>query len=210
MNFIDPKIDKYSVKHTKPEPLLLQQLTAETQHAMALPQMLSGRIEGRLLKLLVQLTRAKTVLELGMFTGYSALSMAEGLPAEGRVITCEVDPKAQAMAEKYFAKSPHGHKIEVRMGPALDTIAALTKPIDLAFIDADKANYIAYYEAILAKLRQGGLIVLDNMLWSGAVLNPQDQNSQVLHELNEKIVDDHRVENVLLPLRDGITLVRKN
>lgn len=209
MELINPAIESYAHDLTQAEPELLQELAAETHARMALAQMLTGRLEGRFLKLLVQLSGAKRILEIGMFTGYSALSMAEALPDEGRLITCDIDPVAEAFARRYFARSPHGHKIELRMGPALDTIATLSGSLDLVFLDADKENYLAYYEAVLPRLRSGGLLVIDNALWSGRVLRPEDEESRVIDALNRRIAQDERVENVLLTLRDGVNLVRK-
>jgi caffeoyl-CoA O-methyltransferase len=176
---------------------------------MDYPQMQVGRLEGRFLKMLVELSGARRVLEIGMFTGYSGLMMAEGLPDDGRLITCDVNPKAEEIARRYFAESSHGHKIEIRMGPALDTIAALAGELDMVFIDADKENYLNYYEACLPKLKKGGLIVADNVLWSGRVLNPQDTATRAIVEFNDRVQADDRVENVCLTVRDGMMLVRK-
>ncbi|HEY5648204.1 MAG TPA: class I SAM-dependent methyltransferase [Nitrospiria bacterium] len=210
MSFIiDEEIEKYAFRATRPEPFLLEELSAKTHETMELPQMLTGRLEGRFLKLLVTLLRPRLILEVGTFTGYSALSMAEGLPDDGRIITCEVDPKARAMAQAAFDASPYGKKIEIRMGPALDTIRTVDETIDLSFIDADKTAYPDYYEEILSRTRPGGVILLDNMLWSGSVLEPDDDSSRTLARLNEAIARDDRVENVLLTVRDGIQFVRK-
>jgi caffeoyl-CoA O-methyltransferase len=144
-----------------------------------------------------------------MFTGYSALMMAEGLPEGGRLITCEIDPKAEAIARRYFAESPHGDKITIRMGPALETIKTLTGPLDLVFIDADKSNYANYYEACLPLLKPGGLIVADNVLWSGKVLHPTDDNDHAIVAFNRLVQSDPRVENVCLTVRDGMMLAWK-
>lgn len=206
---VDEEIEKYAFRVTRPEPPLLTELSAKTFEVMDLPQMLTGRLEGRFLKMLVTLLQPRLIVEIGTFTGYSALSMAEGLPEGGKVITCEVDPKAQAMAQAAFDMSPHGKKIEIRMGPALDTIRKLDDPIDLSFIDADKTTYPDYYEEILSRTRSGGVILLDNMLWAGSVLDPDDDSSRTLAGLNETIAKDDRVENVLLTIRDGIQFVRK-
>jgi caffeoyl-CoA O-methyltransferase len=176
---------------------------------MECPQMLTGRVEGRLLKLLVEIHGPRVVLEIGTFTGYSALSMAEGLGPDGRVITCEIDPDAAEMAQAAFDRSPFGRRIELRMGPALDTVRRLESPIDFAFIDADKEGYPAYYEEILRRMPSGGLIVLDNMLQDGRVLAPDDSAARAIDQLNAHIARDERVENVLLTVRDGVQLVRK-
>lgn len=206
---IDEKIEEYAHRHTRPEPELLRSVADRTRRETADAGMLTGRVEGRLLKLLVQVSRAELVLDVGTFTGYSALSMAEGLDEDGRVITCENDPKARDFAQAAFDASPLGHRIELRFGPAMETIRALEKPVDFSFIDADKSNYPHYYEEILKRTRRGGIIVLDNMLWYGQVLDPPDEESRILHELNEFISRDERVENVLLTVRDGVQLVVK-
>ena len=205
----DEAVDRYALQNTRPENELLRSLAERTEREMDDPQMLTGRVEGRLLKLLVQLSRPRLVLEVGTFTGYSALSMAEGLGPDGRIVTCEIDPRAQQVAQAAFDASPFGDRIEIRMGPALDTIRSLDEPVDLSFIDADKEHYPEYYESILERTRSGGLLVLDNMLWSGKVLDPQEEIPRVLDALNRRITDDERVENVLLTVRDGVQLVRK-
>src|SRR5215471_6881219 len=204
--FIDENIERYAHDHTSPESDLFQRLRDETYEKMSYPEMQVGRIEGHFLKMLVRLTNARQVLEIGMFTGYSALMMAEGLPEDGHIITCDINPKAEAVARRYFSESPHGHKIEIRMGPALETLATLAGPIDMVFIDADKTNYSNYYEAALPLLRPGGLIVADNVLWSGQVLNPEDDASRAIVAFNERVQADPRVENVCLTVRDGMML----
>jgi caffeoyl-CoA O-methyltransferase len=206
---VDERIDRYAFENTTPEPELLQSLAERTLRDMKDSQMLTGRVEGRLLKLLVQLCRPQLVLEVGTFTGYSALSMAEGLAEGGRIITCEIDPVAEKVAREAFDASPVGQRVEIRMGPALDTIRSLTEPIDMSFIDADKERYPQYYEEILERTTPGGLLILDNMLWSGRVVEPPDEMSRTLAALNEQIARDDRVENVLLTVRDGVQLVRK-
>ena len=207
--FVKPEIEDYAFRNTKPEPQLLGELAERTEREMKDPQMLTGRVEGRLLKLIVQMCRAKLVLEVGMFTGYSALSMAEGLEPGGKLITCEIDPVAEKVAREAFDSSPVGHLIEIRMGPALDTIKALDEQIDVSFIDADKTGYPEYYEAIMQRTRPGGILVLDNMLMSGRVLDPQDEASRAVAELNRRIARDERAENVFLTVRDGVQLVRR-
>ena len=172
-SFINEAVEQFAHDHTEPESELFRRLRDETYRDMNCPQMQVGRIEGRFLKMLVRLTGARRILEIGMFTGYSALMMAEGLPEDGRIITCDVDPKAEAIARRYFAESPNGHKIEIRMGPALDTIRNLSGSLDMVFIDADKGNYSNYYQAVFPLVRPGGLIVADNVLWSGRVLHPE-------------------------------------
>jgi caffeoyl-CoA O-methyltransferase len=207
--FIDESIQNYAFESTQPEPELLQRLAAQTHAEMDMPQMLTGRLEGRFLKMLAQLVRPRLAVEVGTFTGYSALSMAEGMDDDAKLITCEINPKAQAVAQAAFDASPHGHKIELRMGPALTTIRGLSQPIDLAFIDADKEMYPTYYEEIVTRTRPGGVIVLDNMFYSGEALHPHDPSSHAIAALNRIIVRDPRVENVLLTIRDGVQVVRR-
>lgn len=208
-SFIAKEIEDYAYQHTRSEPELLLKLIATTRELTDYPQMLTGRMEGRLLKLLVQMTRPRLVVEIGMFTGYSALCMAEGLPEGGRLITCDIDPEARAIAQAAFDASPYGDKIEIRMGPALQTIRQIDDPIDFTFIDADKKGYPAYYQEIVERTRPGGVIVIDNMFLSGRVLDPQDEAAQAVAELNRTVTRDERVENVLLSVRDGVQLIRK-
>ena len=207
--FIEKEIQEYANNHTRSEPDLLLQLITTTYELTHYPQMLTGRMEGRFLKMLVQIARPNLVVEIGMFTGYSALSMAEGLPEGGRIITCDIDPEARAIAQSVFDSSPYGSKIEIRMGPALNTLREIDEPIDFSFIDADKKGYPAYYEEVVKRTPSGGLIVIDNMFLSGRVLDPQDEAAQAVAELNQNITRDDRVENVLLTIRDGVQLIRK-
>jgi caffeoyl-CoA O-methyltransferase len=209
LTLVPEEIETYAQKHSEPENALLKELNEETQRSMKDPQMVVGSLEGAVLRLLVRLTRAKRILEIGMFTGYSALSMAAVLPADGELITCDVDPKAEAVARRYFERTPDGSKIKIRMGPALETLKTLTGPFDLVFIDADKENYEGYYENVLPLVRQGGLIVADNTLWSGKVLAPTHASDVAIVAFNEKVAQDPRVEKVLLTVRDGMTLLWK-
>ena len=202
-------IEAYAREHTEPVSPIFDALREETFRTMRAPQMQVGRIEGTFLRMLVELSGARRVVELGTFTGYSALCMAEGLPADGELVTCDVDPEAVGVAQRHWDQSPHGRKIRAVLGPALETIAALEGPIDLVFIDADKENYKAYYEALLPKLKQGGLIVADNTLWSGRVLNPSAPSDHAIVDFNRHVAADARVEKVLLTVRDGMTLARK-
>ena len=210
MDFIDEKIEQYAFDHTSEEGELLIRLEKETYEKLEIPQMTTGRIEARLLKLLARLVGAQRILEIGTFAGYSALSMAEALPEDGTLVTCDEDPVAIAFAQKYFSESPHGKKIKQMEGPALESIKKLTGPFDMAFIDADKINYSNYYEAILPMISPGGLIAVDNVLWSGRVLDPQDESDRAIHEFNERVVKDQRVESVLLTVRDGLNCIIKN
>lgn len=209
IRFIDVAVEQFAQDHTEPETDLHARLGEETYRSMQSPEMLVGLIEGRFLQMLVRLTGARTILELGMFTGYSSLMMAEALPDDGRLITCEVDPKAESIARKYFDQSPHGHKITIRMGPALDTIKTLSGPLDLVFIDADKVNYSNYYEACFPLVKPGGLIIGDNVLWSGKVLDPRDDDTRSIVAFNRLVKSDPRVENVCLTVRDGMMLAWK-
>jgi caffeoyl-CoA O-methyltransferase len=209
INIIHPDIAAYAEDHTQAESALLQELKAYTYEHVDYPEKLSGLTTGRLLKLLVQISHATHILEIGMFTGYATLSMAEGLPEEGKIITCETNPRAIDVAKSFFARSPHGHKISVHFMKADDFIKTLDTTFDLIFIDADKRGYLNYYELCLPKLNSGGLMVIDNVLWSGYVLAPRDAKDQVVIDLNNHIKNDARVENVLLTARDGIQIIRK-
>ena len=209
MDFISESIEDYAREHTQSEGELLAQLEKETYETLEIPQMITGRIEGRFLKMLAQLIGAKRILEIGTFGGYASLSMAEALPDDGELITCDIDPIAIAFAKRFFAKSEHGEKITLMEGSALESVKTLSGSLDMAFIDADKENYWNYYEAILPLIRQGGLIVVDNVLWSGRVLNPVDASDKAIHSFNDKIINDARVESVLLTVRDGIYCIRK-
>ena len=206
----DPDIDRYCEQHTTPPPEALQRVARETREQLDLPQMLTGTVEGRFLEMLVWASRPQLVLELGTYSGYSALSMAAALPDGGRIVTCEISERHAEFAQRHVDASPYADRIEIRVGPALDTIASLDGPFDLVFIDADKGGYAGYYEAVLPKLAPRGLIVIDNTLWSGNVLDPaeHDENGRALAALNDRIVADDRVTCVLLPIRDGVTLVR--
>jgi caffeoyl-CoA O-methyltransferase len=206
---VDPGIERYAEEHSSEVPPLLSRLAEETLRTMKSPQMLSGRTEGQLLRILVKMTKAKRVLEVGTFTGYSALMMASALPPDGELVTLERDPRAEKVARRYFAESEHGSKIRLLMGAALDTLASLSGPFDFAFLDADKENYPRYYERILELLRPGGMLAVDNVLWSGKVLDPEDEETKAIDELNERARRDPRVDHVLLTVRDGVLLARK-
>lgn len=210
MDFIDEKIEEYAYQHTSMEDGLLKRLEEETYEKLEIPHMTTGRVEAKFLKLLARLVGARRILEVGTFGGYSALSMAEALPEDGTLVTCDMDPIAIAFAKRYFSQSPHGKKITLLEGPALDSIKTLTGSFDMAFIDADKENYGNYYEAILPLIRPGGLIAVDNVLWSGRVLDPKDDSDKAIHEFNGRVVQDQRVESVLLTVRDGLNCIVKN
>jgi len=205
-----PEIEAYAEAHSAAESEVCRALREETYRTMELPQMVVGPLEGALLKMMVELVGARRVLEIGMFTGYSALCFAEALPDDGRVITCEIDATSAALAKTYFAKSPHGRKIEIKLGPALETLRALTGPFDLIFIDADKVNYLHYYRRALEIVAPHGVILIDNVLWSGDVLlqPAPDASTAVIQELNRTVAADPRVTAVLLTVRDGVLVVR--
>ena len=204
-----PGIEEYALAKTTGHDELLSQLMKETHESMDLPQMLCGPVEGRLLKLIVQISGAKRILEIGTFTGYSALSMAEGLSDDGEITTLDLNPACLALARKYFDKSPHGKKIKVIEGPALDSIKSIKGELDLVFIDADKTNYLNYYKACLPLLKAGGVILVDNVLWNGAVLEPKERSDKAIDEFNRFVAQDDSVEKVLLTVRDGVYFIRK-
>jgi caffeoyl-CoA O-methyltransferase len=208
-SLVDEAIEEYAAAHTTPPEPLLAALAEETRATMSSPGMLTGTIEGRFLELLVFAAGARRVLEIGTFTGYSALSMAAALPDDGRIDTCDIEPAHVEVARRYVAQSPYGSKITIHLGPALDTIAQLEGEFDLVFIDADKPNYANYYEAVLPRLAERGLIAIDNTLWSGRVLDPQDDHTRAIAALNDRIAADERVIAVQLTIRDGVTLVRR-
>ena len=209
-NFIVPEtIETYAELHTEQESPLLKELAAETYAKMEYPQMQVGVLEGAFLRLLVRMTGAKRILELGTFTGYSSLCMAEALPEDGELITCDIDPSATDIAKKYWGKSPYGKKISLRLGPALETIQGLSGAFDLVFVDADKENYSKYWDACLPKLKKGGLMVIDNVLWSGRVLAPEEESDHAIVAFNKKAKADPRVEPVMVTVRDGMLLAYK-
>jgi caffeoyl-CoA O-methyltransferase len=201
-------LDAYVDAHATPLEALLQENHEATYASLSSPQMIAGPVLGRLLRFLVSMVAPRLVLEIGTFTGYSALSMAGGLPPEGRIVTCELSPERAAFAQGYFDRSPWGDRIEVRVGPALDTVNALDGPFDFVFIDADKEGYTDYYEAVVPKLSPGGVIAVDNTLSSGDVVDPVDERDRVMADFNDHVHADERTENVLLSVRDGVTLIR--
>ncbi|HEY1538826.1 MAG TPA: O-methyltransferase [Solirubrobacteraceae bacterium] len=210
---VSDEVEDYAAAHTTPPPEHLQELARETRDTLSSPQMLTGDIEGRLLEFLVYLAQPQLVLEIGTFSGYSALSMVRALPAGGRIVTCEVADEHADVAERHIAAAGESERIEVRRGPAIDTIATLDGPFDLVFIDADKEGYLAYYEAILPKLSPRGLIVADNVLWSGRVAvaasGDDTDSTRALRAFNDHVLADERVVTVMLSVRDGVALVRR-
>ena len=207
---VEPQIEEYAEEHTSPDGELFERLAEETRAKTTAPQMMVGRIEGQFLATLVRLRGAQRILELGTFTGYSSISMASALPPDGSIITCDVDPEATAIARRYMDESGYGDRIEIRLGPALETIETLEGPFDLVFIDADKPNYKAYYEAVLPLLAENGLVIADNVLWSGRVVEDDgDESTLAIKDFNEHVKNDPRVVSVMLTVRDGMTLIRK-
>lgn len=203
-------IEDYARAHTTPLPALLNELVTTTEAEMGvLSRMLSGQLEGTFLQMLVASLGAKRVLEIGMFTGFSAQMMAAALPDGGELITCDINPKAIELAQSFFDRNPAGRKIKVMQGPALDTLKTLSGTFDLIFIDADKPNYTNYYEAAVPLLAPNGIIAVDNVLWSGRVLNPEGEQDQAIVSFNDHVQADDRVTNVILTVRDGIMLIRR-
>jgi len=210
---LSDEIEDYAAAHTTPPAGHLEALALQTRETLNSPQMLTGDIEGRFLEFLVFLAQPRFVLDIGTYSGYSALSMSGALPDGGRIVTCEIADEHADVAERHIAAAGMADRIEVRRGPALDTIATLDGPFDLVFIDADKPGYLAYYEAVLPKLAPRGLIAVDNVLWSGRVTQPRSdedtESTTALREFNDHVTADERVVNVMLSVRDGITLVRR-
>lgn len=202
-------IEDYTERCSTPLSGLHDKLWVETYAKTHSPGVMAGPVVAQFCKMLAAMTGARRILEIGMFTGYSTLAWAEALPKDGRVVTCEINSDAAEIARRYFAESPHGGKIEIKLGPALDSLKLIHGIFDLCFIDADKENYGAYYDRCMERVRPGGLIVLDKMLRDGRVLDPADPATRAVDALNKRIRDDSRVENVLLPVRNGLMLVRK-
>ena len=205
-----PEIEAYAEAHSMVESEICRRLREETTRTMEYPQMVVGAFEGAVLKMMAMLVGATRVLEIGTFTGYSALCFAEVLPPNGSVITCDIDPDSTAMAKRYFAQSPHGAKIDVKLGPALETLQTLDGPFDLIFIDADKVNYLNYYQRALDFVTDRGVILFDNVLWNGDVIRhpPLDESTAAIQELNRAVHADQNVHAVLLTVRDGVLVIR--
>ena len=211
MDIADPRLEEYAAaRTTQPEPLLAE-LADETRATLELPQMLTGTIEGRFLELLVHGLQAKRVLEVGTVSGYGSLSMAAGLPADGRLDTCEISEQHAEVARRYIERAGYSDRITVHVGSALEAIRSLEGDFDFVFIDADKENYVAYYEEVLPRLSPTGLIAADNTLWSGRILDDTDQeaSTKAIRAFNEHVATDSRVVSVMLTVRDGVTLIRR-
>jgi len=212
MNFLSPELDRYSELNSSPEPTYLQELAAETRSTIDMPQMLSGHVQGRFLSLVSKLLSPKLVLDIGTFTGYSALSMAEGLVPEGLLHTIDIKTPLAPLVDRYIRKAGFHDRIHQHLAPATEVIPRIEGPFDLVFIDADKQNYVNYFELVVDRMRTGGLIIADNVLWSGKVLAPdveQDGETRGLAAYARRVRTDPRVENVLLPLRDGLLVSRR-
>lgn len=210
MEFIDSAIEEYSRIFSGEPSALLQELDRET-HAMILqPRMLSGHLQGRFLSFFAKVCRPTTILEIGTFTGYSALCLAEGLGIDGRLITIDINEELETFTRSFFDRSDYKHQIDYRIADAKDELTKIEGPFDLVFIDADKRNYALYYDLIIDKMSTGGVILVDNVLWSGKIVDEQarDKSTQALRDFNQKCLDDPRVDKMLLPLRDGLYMLR--
>jgi caffeoyl-CoA O-methyltransferase len=206
---VSEELERYAQEHSTPDAELFRRLEDETRATQTLPQMMVGPLEGQLLGWLVWLSGARTVLEIGTFTGYSSISMALNLPDDSRIVTLDVNEETTAIARRYAEEAGVADRIEYRVGPALDVLAELDGPFDLVFIDADKENYVDYYEDVLPKLSERGFIVADNVLWSGRVLDDEgDESTEAIKSFNEHVAGDDRVECLMLTVRDGMTLIR--
>ena len=210
MNFLDPKLDEYVVEHTSKESELLYELHRETYMKVLQPRMLSGHFQGRVLSMLSKMIRPKRILELGTYTGYSALCLAEGLTKDGMLQTIDKNEELEDFVQRFIDRSSFQNNIQQHIGNALKIIPHLDEEWDLVFIDADKENYVNYYELLMPRLKSGCYILADNILWSGKVVDEtaQDKDTVLLREFNERITDDSRIENILLPIRDGIQIGR--
>lgn len=211
MDLIDPGLEAYLDAHTSAPPPFLAALAEETRSKLTSFGMMVGAVEGRFLEMLVFACHARRVLEIGTFTGYSSLAMAAGLPHDGTIVTCELSEEHASIAHRHIQASPYADRITIRVGPALETLAHLDGPFDFVFIDADKPNYAHYFEAVLPKLDPGGIIAVDNTLWSGRVLDDSDGSvdAVAIRAFNDRLIADERVVCVQLSVRDGVTLIRK-
>ena len=207
LTLVSAEIEEYAVEHTKALPAHLAELARFTQQTRPDAAMLSGPIEGTLLQILALALGARRILEIGTFTGFSAQMMAAVLPEGGELVTCDIDEQTGAAAREFMDRGPLGSRITQRFGPALETMATLSGPFDMVFIDADKENYIAYYERAMELLSPTGIIAVDNALWGGRVLDPKDSSDRAIAALNDHVQGDPRVRNVLLPVRDGVMLI---
>ena len=211
MHFLSEELENYAAQHTEDEPLLLQELNKRTHLNVLQPRMISGHFQGRFLSLLSKMVQPRTILEIGTYTGYATLCLAEGLHPDGVLHTIDIKEELTDLQREFFDRSGYGNQIVQHLGKAADIIPALDTTFELVFIDADKQNYAHYFDLVIEKMNSGGLILSDNVLWSGKVVEEvkhNDKHTQALMAYNQKIKDDPRVETVLLPIRDGITLSR--
>ncbi|MBL4624558.1 MAG: O-methyltransferase [Flavobacteriales bacterium] len=212
MEFLEPKLDEFVVANSEKESQILQELARETGLKAVNPRMLAGHLQGRTLSMLSHMIQPTTILEIGTFTGYSAICLAEGLVENGKIITIDINEELENFAKKYFVKAGIDDVVEQRIGDAIQIIPELNEKFDLVFIDADKTNYANYFDLVFPKLRNGGYIIADNVLWSGKVLEKYsdlDPDTKAIVDFNKKIQEDERVQNVLFPIRDGIQVIRK-
>jgi caffeoyl-CoA O-methyltransferase len=210
MEFLDPKILQYAEQHTKAESDLQKKINRDTHANVMKPRMLSGHLQGRVLSMISHMVRPKTILEIGTYTGYSAICLAEGLSAGGKLMTIDINEELEQKVRGYFKQAGIEQLIDYRVGNALSIIPSLELSFDLVFIDADKENYSNYFDLIISKVPSGGFILADNVLWSGKVLDAKpDKDTRAILEFNRKVHEDQRVENLLLPVRDGIMILRK-
>ena len=211
MEFIDPLLDKYVCEHTANESDLLKKINRETHLEVLQPRMLSGHFQGRVLSMFSKMIRPERILEIGTYTGYSAICLAEGLKPNGKLVTIDINEELASRVRGYFAESPYSHQIDYLLGDAMELIPALNEKWDIVFIDADKHNYINYYHLVFSMVKVGGYIIADNVLWSGKVIDSSqhDKDTQILREYNQLVHQDDRVEEVLFPIRDGLMIARK-
>lgn len=212
MEFLPVELEAYVTAHTRPESELLKKLNRETNAKVLMPRMLSGHLQGQVLRMISMMIRPAAILEIGTYTGYSALCLAEGLRDDGKLITIDINEELAPMVKRYFAESPHSSRIDYRIGNAMDIIPTLPGPFDLVFIDADKTNYPAYFEMAIERIPSGGFIIADNVLWSGKVLEngeKTDPDTRAIKTFNDQVSQDPRIENVLFPIRDGLMVIRK-
>lgn len=212
MDFIPPKIDEFSEGHTTTESALLYDLNRQTHIQVMIPRMLSGHMQGRILSLFSHMAKPKNILEIGTYTGYSALCLAEGMQKDGTLITIDKNEELEEFTQSYFDKSEYKNQIEFKIGKALDIIPNLDYEFDMIFIDADKSNYSNYFDSVIDKTSKGGYIIADNVLWSGKVveeIDSNDKDTQAMVDYCAKINEDPRVENILMPVRDGLMIARK-
>jgi len=210
MDFLPKEIDDYALAHTSPEPDLLKRINRETQAEILMPRMVSGHLQGRFLSMVSHMIKPRAVLEIGTYTGYSAICLAEGLGTNGKLITIDINEELEDRVRRYFNEAGLGHRIDYLIGDAAKLIPTLIDQFDLVFIDADKENYCLYYDLVFDKVTSGGFILADNVLWSGKVVQSKiDKDTKAVREFNRKVADDPRVTTMLLPLRDGIMLIKK-